>query len=113
MFCCRHFYCVRIESHFKHRSIEFLTTQTDQSKPDILIDYVLNCVKDCETQVLRRYLRITCLTNSMFTSGTQINVHKLYGWLENFTVKTEGSSKTGRGRTTGQLRPQFSFRSID
>ena len=41
MFCCRHFYCVRIELHCKHRSIEFLTTQTDQSKRDILIDYVL------------------------------------------------------------------------
>ena len=41
MFCCRHFYCVRIEPHWKHRSIEFLTTQTDQSKGDILIDYVL------------------------------------------------------------------------
>ena len=41
MFCCRHFYCVRIEPHCKHRSIEFLTTQTDQSKGDILIDYVL------------------------------------------------------------------------
>ena len=42
MFCCRHFYCVRIEPHCKHRSIVFLTTQTDQSKGDILIDYVLN-----------------------------------------------------------------------
>ena len=42
MFCCRHFYRVRIEPHCKHRSIEFLTTQTDQSKGDILIDYVLN-----------------------------------------------------------------------
>ena len=41
MFCCRHFYCVRIEPHCKHRSIEFLTTQTDQSKGNILIDYVL------------------------------------------------------------------------
>ena len=41
MFCCRHFYRVRIEPHYKHRSIEFLTTQTDQSKGDILIDYVL------------------------------------------------------------------------
>ena len=40
-FCCRHFYCVRIEPHCKHRSIEFLTTQTDQSKRDILINYVL------------------------------------------------------------------------
>ena len=42
MFCCRHFYRVRIEPHCKHRSIEFLTTQTDQSEGDILIDYVLN-----------------------------------------------------------------------
>ena len=41
MFCCRHFYRVRIEPHCKHRSIVFLTTQTDQSKGDILIDYVL------------------------------------------------------------------------
>ena len=41
MFCCRHFYSVRIESHCRHRSIEFLTTQTDQSKLDILIHYVL------------------------------------------------------------------------
>ena len=28
----------------RHRSIEFLTTQTDQSKGDILIDYVLKIV---------------------------------------------------------------------
>ena len=42
MFCCRHFYRIRIEPHCKHRSIEFLTMQTDQSKGDILIDYVLN-----------------------------------------------------------------------
>ena len=41
MFCCRHFYRVRIEPHCKHRSIEFLTMQTDQSKGDILIDHVL------------------------------------------------------------------------
>ena len=41
MFCCRQFYCIRIELHCKHMSIEFLTTQTDQSKRDILIDYVL------------------------------------------------------------------------
>ena len=41
MFCCRHFYSVRIEPHCRHRSTEFLTTQTDQSKRDILIDYVL------------------------------------------------------------------------
>ena len=44
MFCCRDFYCVRIEPQCKHRSIEFLTTQTDQSKRDILIDYVLTFV---------------------------------------------------------------------
>ena len=44
MFCCYHFYCVRIEPHCKHRSIEFLTTQTDQSKRNILIDYVLNTI---------------------------------------------------------------------
>ena len=42
MFCCRHFYRVRIKPHCKHRSIEFLTTQTDQSKGDIVIDYVLS-----------------------------------------------------------------------
>ena len=41
MFCCRHFYCIRIEPHCKHRSIKFLTAQTDQSKRDILIYYVL------------------------------------------------------------------------
>ena len=41
MFCCRHFHCVRIEPTRKRRCIEFLTTQTDQSKCDILIDYVL------------------------------------------------------------------------
>ena len=40
MFCCRHFHCVRIEPTRKRRCIEFLTTQTDQSKCDILIDYV-------------------------------------------------------------------------
>ena len=28
----------------RHRSIEFLTTQADQSKRDILIDYVLSLV---------------------------------------------------------------------
>ena len=39
--CCRHFHCVRIEPTRKRRCIEFLTTQTDQSKCDILIDYVL------------------------------------------------------------------------
>ena len=44
MFCCRHFYRFRIEPHCKHRSIEFLTTQTDQSKGDILIDYVLKVI---------------------------------------------------------------------
>ena len=38
---CRPFYCVGIEPHCKHGSIEFSTTQTDQSKRDILIDYVL------------------------------------------------------------------------
>ena len=42
IFCCRHFHCVRIEPTRKRRCIEFLTTQTDQSKCDILIDYVLN-----------------------------------------------------------------------
>ena len=41
MFCYRHFHCVRIEPTRKRRCIEFLTTQTDQSKCDILIDYVL------------------------------------------------------------------------
>ena len=41
IFCCRHFYRARIEPHCKHRSINFLTTQTDQSKGDIFIDYVL------------------------------------------------------------------------
>ena len=40
MFSCRHFYCVWVEPHCKHRPVEFLTTQTDQSKRDILIDYV-------------------------------------------------------------------------
>ena len=38
MFCCLIF--TEFESN-KHRSIEFLTTQTDQSKRYILIDYVL------------------------------------------------------------------------
>ena len=42
MFCCGHFHCVRIEPHRKRMCIEFLTTQTDQSKCDILIDYVPN-----------------------------------------------------------------------
>ena len=41
-FYCHHSYCVRIETlQCKHRSIEFLTTQTDQSKSNIFIDYVL------------------------------------------------------------------------
>ena len=31
----------------RHRSIEFLTTQTDQSKGDILIDYVLTLFYVC------------------------------------------------------------------
>ena len=43
MFYCRHFNSVRIESHSRHPSIKFLTTQTDQSKRDILIHYVLKC----------------------------------------------------------------------
>ena len=42
MLCCRHFYCVRIEPHFRHQSAKFLTKQTDQSKRNILIDDVLN-----------------------------------------------------------------------
>ena len=41
MFYCSHFYCVRIEPHCKHRSIEFLTTQTDQPKRDILIMFLI------------------------------------------------------------------------
>ena len=41
VFCCRHFYYVRIKSHCRHRSTELLTTQTDQSKRYVLIDYVL------------------------------------------------------------------------
>ena len=41
MFYCCHFYFVRIEPHCRHRSTEVLIMQTDQSKRDILIDYVL------------------------------------------------------------------------
>ena len=57
MFCCRHFYCVRIEQHCKHRSIEFLTTQTHQTKRDILIDYVLIIDNEAiAVQILRDFL---------------------------------------------------------
>ena len=42
MFCYRHFYCVVIKPHCINRSATFKTTQTDQSKHDILIGYVLN-----------------------------------------------------------------------
>ena len=41
MFCCRHFWCVRIEPHRRHESTEFLTTRTDHSKRYILFHYVL------------------------------------------------------------------------
>ena len=55
MFCCRHFYCVQIEPHCKHRSIEFLTTQTGQSKGDILINYVLSYEYTNHNRLLKEF----------------------------------------------------------
>ena len=74
MFCCRHFQCVRIKSHCRHEPTEFLTTRTDQSKRDILIQYVLNnvCRKIAATVIKAsnfqrmHFMQQKCQQNSTF-----------------------------------------------
>ena len=60
MFFCHHFYCVRIETHCRHRSTKFLTTQSDQSKRDILVGHVLNCFQKCKMKNFH-WLLVKCI----------------------------------------------------
>ena len=78
MFCCRNFYCVPIKHHCRHQSTKFLTTQTDQSEHNILIDYVLNdfwpSLKRYPLQASKqwkeKYKQLTIVFNSELLSFT-------------------------------------------
>ena len=70
MFCCS---VIRIESHCRHRSTEFLTTQSGQSKRDVLIHYLLIYVYS--VFLYCSYLqsnRITYILKGTFTNLTTL-----------------------------------------
>ena len=68
MFCCLHFYCVRVEPHCRHESTVYLTTRTGQSKRDILIHYVL---------LSFRHFKILTHSRKYWKQSTSLRVSKL------------------------------------
>ena len=64
-------------NHCRHQSTELLTTQTDQSKRDILIDYVL-------------------ITHSMFVYNSTVKKVIWKGYSKNTNFKLHGIQKCKR-----------------
>ena len=76
---------LRTEPHCRHGSTRFLTTQSDQSKRHILIDYILKHFNIVSTfAILREGLRVSLLSILI---------------LFNFKVSTEMDDITGEGWT--------------